>query len=153
MTIRHPMTLCHPVLHVRRDSFTRCNTLQCITLQQLLYKILCDVTHSHAATHCYTQNSLSYFIEQPLQSDVLQCVAVCCCVLLRVAACCCVQLLYDIYFVCDMTHSHTATHCYTLQHIATHCNTTHCKSCSQDYSHTLQHTATRCNTLQRNTRQ
>jgi len=53
-----------------------------------------------------------------------------------------------------VTHSHTATHCNTLQHTATHCNTrqlnlvTHLHTAT--HCNTLQHTATHCNTRQLN---
>jgi len=46
-------------------------------------------------------------------------------------------------------HTHTATHCNTLQHTATHCNrNTSPHTHTATHCDTLQHTATHCNTLQ-----
>jgi len=86
--------------------------------------------------------------------NILLCIAVCCDVLQRVVVCCsvlqCVAVYVAVYCrvmqcVAD-PHAHTilALRNYTLQHIATHFNilqhtATHCN--------TLQHTATHCNTL------
>ena len=80
---------------------------------------------------------------------MLQCVAVCCSVLLRVLFTRGSTLSPTIYL------SDSVTHCNTLQHIAAACNTlqrsaTPCDILLQHtttHRHTLQNSATRCNTL------
>jgi len=64
---------------------------------------------------------------------VLQCIAVCCSMLLYVPVC--FSVLQCVAVRCSAALLSLTTHCNTLQHSATRCNT-------------QQHTATRCNTLQ-----